>query len=87
MHERTLKFYPPIDLQKDHVIGNPDAEMMLVEFGRYTSASRHAAHEVIGDPRDRFGDRLRYAYFNSGRIPWDIDPLKRPSLDGENNKS
>lgn len=62
VHGRTLKLDPPISSQRDHVIGNPDAEMTLVEFGSYTSASCHAAHEVIADLRDRFGDRLRYAY-------------------------
>ena len=36
--------------------------MTLLEFGSYTSPACHAAHEVIADLRDRFGERMRYAY-------------------------
>lgn len=36
--------------------------MTLVEYGNYTRRSCHAAHEVVADLRDRFGERLRYVF-------------------------
>ncbi|MBX3242865.1 MAG: Na+/H+ antiporter NhaA [Acidobacteria bacterium] len=52
----------PVDLTRDHFIGNPDAEITLVEYGSYSCKYCHAAHEVIADLRDRFGDRMRYVF-------------------------
>lgn len=60
--QRPTKLHPPVDPNRDHVLGNPDAELTLVEYGNYTRHSCHAAHEVIADLRDRFGDRLRYVF-------------------------
>jgi Na+:H+ antiporter, NhaA family len=59
---RPTKLDPPVDLARDHLLGEENAEMTLVEYGSYTSPSCHAAHEVIADLRDRFGDRMRYVY-------------------------
>lgn len=61
-HQRPTKLDPPVDLQRDHVLGRPDAELTLVEYGNYARDSCHAAHEVIADLRDRFGDRMRYVF-------------------------
>ena len=36
--------------------------MTLVEYGSYACPHCHAAHEVIADLRDRFGDRLQYVF-------------------------
>ncbi len=44
------------------MLGNPQAELTLVEFGSYACPSCHSAHEVIADLRDRFGERLRYVF-------------------------
>ena len=52
----------PVDLTRDHFIGNPDAEITLVEYGSYSCKYCHAAHEVIANLRDRFGDRMRYVF-------------------------
>ncbi|HEX5830895.1 MAG TPA: Na+/H+ antiporter NhaA [Gemmatimonadaceae bacterium] len=52
----------PVDVAWDHLLGNPDAEITLVEYGSYACPYCHAAHEVIGHLRDRFGDRMRYVY-------------------------
>ncbi|RYY69445.1 MAG: Na+/H+ antiporter NhaA [Chitinophagaceae bacterium] len=46
----------------DHVLGNPEAPITLVEYGSYFSSSCHAAHEVITRLREHFGDELRYVY-------------------------
>jgi len=61
-HERPTKLQPPVDPDRDHILGNPEAELTLVEYGNYTRRSCHAAHEVIADLRDRFGERLRYVF-------------------------
>jgi NhaA family Na+:H+ antiporter len=61
-HSRATKLDPPVDPGSDHILGNPDAELTLVEYGSYACASCHSAHEVIADLRDRFGERLRYVF-------------------------
>jgi NhaA family Na+:H+ antiporter len=60
--ERPNKLDPPVDPARDHVLGASGAEMTLVEYGSYACPYCHAAHEVIADLRDRFGDRLRYVF-------------------------
>lgn len=52
----------PVDSAYDHILGNPDAEITLVEYGSYSCVYCHGAHEVIADLRDRFGDRMRYVF-------------------------
>lgn len=61
-HARPTKLHPPVDPDRDHILGNPEAELTLVEYGNYTRRSCHAAHEVIADLRDRFGERMRYVF-------------------------
>src|ERR1043165_6275986 len=53
---------PPIDLDQDHVLGPPDAELTLVEYGSYACPRCHAVHEVIEGLRNRFGERMRYVF-------------------------
>jgi NhaA family Na+:H+ antiporter len=52
----------PVDSGRDHVLGPPDAEITLVEYGSYACEYCHAAHDVVGNLRDRFGSRMRYVY-------------------------
>ncbi len=61
-HPRPTKLHPPVDPTRDHILGNPDAELTLVEYGNYTRRSCHVAHELVADLRDRFGERLRYVF-------------------------
>ena len=61
-HARPTKLDPPVDPGRDHILGNPEAELTLVEYGNYTRFSCHAAHEVIAHLRDRFGERMRYVF-------------------------
>src|SRR3954471_7807661 len=56
------KLDPPIDLDHDHVLGPPDAELTLVEYGSYACPHCHALHEVIEGLRSRFGERMRYVF-------------------------
>ena len=46
----------------DHVLGNPEAPVTLVEYGSYFSSACHAAHEVIANLRDEIGEEMRYVY-------------------------
>lgn len=57
-----MKLDPPVDSGRDHVLGNPEAAITLVEYGSYACPYCHAVHGVIADLRDRFGDRLRYVF-------------------------
>jgi NhaA family Na+:H+ antiporter len=59
---RPTRLDRPVDPARDHVLGNPAAEITLVEYGSYACPYCHAAHEVIADLRDRFGDRMRYVF-------------------------
>jgi len=51
-----------VDVARDHVLGPPGAEVTLVEYGSYACPHCRAANERIAAVRDRFGDRLRYAF-------------------------
>ena len=52
----------PVDQVRDHVLGAPDAEITLVEYGSYACPYCRAANEQIARVRDPFGDRLRYVF-------------------------
>lgn len=52
----------PVDPDRDHVLGPADAPITLVEYGSYACTHCNAAHEIVKQLRDEFGDRLRYAY-------------------------
>jgi NhaA family Na+:H+ antiporter len=53
---------PSVDLGRDHVLGLPDAELTLVEYGSYACSHCHAVHEVIEGLRSRFGERMRHVF-------------------------
>jgi NhaA family Na+:H+ antiporter len=53
---------PQVELGRDHVLGSPDAEMTLVEYGSYACPHCHAVHEVIEGLRSRFGERMKYVF-------------------------
>ena len=59
---RATRLDRRVDPDRDHVLGNPRADMTLVEYGSYACPSCHVAHDVIAGLRDRFGDRLRYVF-------------------------
>lgn len=62
VHARPMKLDRAIDNGRDHILGNVDAPITLVEYGSYACRHCRAAHEVIANLRDRFGDRLRYVF-------------------------
>jgi NhaA family Na+:H+ antiporter len=59
---RPIRLDPTVSPDRDHVLGNPHAVITLVEYGSYACPDCHAAHEVILNLRDRYGDRLRYVF-------------------------
>lgn len=59
---RPTKLEPSLDIRRDHVLGDPEAELTLVEYGSYACRHCHAIHEVIEGLRNRFGERMRYVF-------------------------
>ncbi|MHB1225578.1 MAG: Na+/H+ antiporter NhaA [Gemmatimonadaceae bacterium] len=59
---RPARLDRPVDDERDHVLGNPDAAITVVEYGSYACPYCHVAHQVIGGLRERFGDRMRYVF-------------------------
>ena len=59
---RPTRLDRPVNMRRDHALGNPEAELTLVEYGSYTSPACHAVHEVVADLWDRFGDKMRYVF-------------------------
>ena len=59
---RPTRLDPPVDPSRDHVLGSPDADMTLLEYGSYACPYCHAAHEVVATLRNRFGERMRYGF-------------------------
>jgi hypothetical protein len=61
-HARPIRLDRAVDVRRDHILGNTDAQLRLVEFGSYACPHCHAAHEVVAELRDRFGDQMRYIF-------------------------
>src|SRR5215510_5604629 len=59
---RPTRLDRPVDALRDHILGEATADITLLEFGSYDCPYCHAAHEVIADLRDKFGDRMRYVF-------------------------
>ena len=53
---------PPVSSQSDHLLGDDDAQITLVEYGSFSCPYCFAAHGIIANLRDRFGSRLRYVF-------------------------
>jgi NhaA family Na+:H+ antiporter len=59
---RSYRLDRAVDAAQDHVLGDEDAEIALVEYGSYVCPYCRTAHEMIRHLRERFGDRMRYVY-------------------------
>jgi NhaA family Na+:H+ antiporter len=75
----TNRLEPPMDVRRDHALGDARADITLVEYGSYTCPYCHAAHAVIADLRDRFGERMRYV-FRHRPTTGDPDALRAAEL-------
>ncbi|MET0475880.1 MAG: Na+/H+ antiporter NhaA, partial [Mycobacterium sp.] len=51
-----------VDPDRDHMRGNPNAPLTLVEYGDYECPFCSRATGSIDEVRDHFGDRLRYVW-------------------------
>ena len=66
-HDGDRELHParldrPVDPAIDHVRGDPDAPLTLVEYGDYECPFCGKATGVIDDLFEHFGDELRYVY-------------------------
>jgi NhaA family Na+:H+ antiporter len=52
----------PVDPDTDHLLGAPNAELTLLEFGSYACPHCRAANERIAELRQQLGDRVRYVF-------------------------
>ncbi|MDT7791454.1 MAG: hypothetical protein QOD59_890 [Mycobacterium sp.] len=57
-----LKLIRPVDLERDHIRGNPDAPLTLVEYGDYECPFCSRATGAIDEVVAHFGDQLRYVW-------------------------
>jgi Na+/H+ antiporter NhaA len=57
-----LKLIRPVDPDRDHIRGNPEAPLTLVEYGDYECPFCSRATGAIDEVRAHFGDNLRYVW-------------------------
>jgi Na+/H+ antiporter NhaA len=57
-----LKLIRPVDPDRDHIRGKPDAPLTLVEYGDYECPFCSRATGAIDEVVAHFGDRLRYVW-------------------------
>ena len=62
VHARATKLDRPVDSRRDHILGNSDADVTLVEYGSYACPHCQAADEIIDALRGQFGPRMRYVF-------------------------
>jgi len=53
---------PPVDPARDHVRGDTDARVTLVEYGDFQCPYCGDAYPVVQGLRETFGDRLRFVF-------------------------
>ena len=56
------KLIRPVDPDRDHIRGNPDAPLTLVEYGDFECPFCSRATGSIDEVRAHFGDELRYVW-------------------------
>ncbi len=61
-HARATKLDRPVDSHRDHILGNSDAGVTLVEYGSYACRYCQAAHDIVDALRGQFGPRMRYVF-------------------------
>ena len=52
----------PFDPERDHYLGNPDADFILVEYGDYECPYCGRATGMVRELRERMGDEMVYVY-------------------------
>jgi protein-disulfide isomerase len=64
---------------EDHIQGDPDAPITLVEYGDFECPHCAAAHSMVKRLQRHFGDRMRYVYRNFPLT--EIHPLAEPAAE------
>ena len=54
----------PVDQDRDHIQGQADAPVTLVEYGDYECPYCGAAYPIVTELQDRMGERLRFVFRN-----------------------
>ncbi|HEX2199166.1 MAG TPA: Na+/H+ antiporter NhaA [Burkholderiales bacterium] len=49
-------------MAREHALGSDTADFTLLEYGSYDCPFCQSAHAVVASLRDRFGERMRYAF-------------------------
>jgi NhaA family Na+:H+ antiporter len=62
LQDRANRLDPLVDPSRDHILGDPDGGMVLVEYGSYACPTCREANAVVARLRDHFGERLCYVY-------------------------
>jgi NhaA family Na+:H+ antiporter len=62
MEPQIATLRPPVDPARDHVRGNADAPVTLVEYGDFQCPYCGEAYPVVEQLRRRFGDQLRFVF-------------------------
>jgi protein-disulfide isomerase len=52
----------PVSIERDHIRGNPDAPLTLLEYGDFECPYCGAAYPIVDQVRQRMGDRLRFVF-------------------------
>lgn len=60
--EDPVTLSPPVDPDRDHIRGIPDAPLTLVEYADFECVFCGRTTGVYADLRKRYGDRLRYVF-------------------------
>ena len=72
----TVQLVAPVDPERDHIRGNPEAEVTLVEYAEYECPYCKEAHEIVAALEQRFGAELRLVlrHFPIARVHPNAEP-------------
>jgi Na+:H+ antiporter, NhaA family len=62
MEPQVATLSPPVDPARDHVRGDPDAPVTLVEYGDFQCPYCGEAYPVVNELLERFGDQLLFVF-------------------------
>jgi protein-disulfide isomerase len=62
--EWTAELTLPVDDQRDHIQGSPDARVTLLEYGDYECPYCGAAYPIVKEVQAEMGDKLRFVFRN-----------------------
>jgi Na+:H+ antiporter, NhaA family len=62
MEPQVATLSPPVDPARDHMRGNADAPVTLVEYGDFQCPYCGDAYPVVNDLLERFGDQLCFVF-------------------------